>query len=196
MKKTILKLGLGGLLAASALIPGEALLRCSSVTLAADTPKITAPAETKTIQGKIANISQKAKTLALSTADGQFFLMKFTDATVFKGGAAADFKEDEAIVALYTIVGNENIASSIEKDVVKLPEGITEIKTAELAKRLTGDGNAVIIDSRPAVKFDEGHIPGAVSIPLAKLMAAGDDGAKLLAPYQDRQLIFYCGGST
>ena len=196
MKKTILKLGLGALLAANALIPGEAMLPYSGVILAADTPKITAPAETKTIQGKIANISQKAKTLALATADGQFFLMKFTDATVFKDGAATDLKEDEAIVALYTMAGDENIASSIEKDVVKLPEGITEIKTAELAKRLAGDGNAIIIDSRPAVKFDEGHIPGAMSIPLAKLMAAGDDGAKLLAPYQDRQLIFYCGGST
>lgn len=197
MKKTILKLGLGGLLTASALIPGEAMLPYSGMVLAADPPTITAPAETKTIQGKIANISQKAKTLALATADGQFFLMKFTDATVFKGGAATDFKEDEAIVALYTMAGDENIAASIEKDVVKLPEGIAEIKTAELAKRLTtGDANTVIIDSRPAVKFDEGHIPGAVSIPLAKLMAAGDDGAKLLAPYQDRQLIFYCGGST
>lgn len=196
MKKTILQLGLGGLLAAGALIPGEAMLPFAGVVLAADAPKITAAAETKTIQGKIANISQKAKTLALATADGQFFLMKFTDATVFKGGGATDFKEDEAIVAVYAMAGDENIATSIEKDVVKLPEGITEIKTEELAQRLASDDSAVIIDSRPAVRYDEGHIPGALSIPLAKLMAAGDDGAKLLAPYKDRQLIFYCGGST
>lgn len=196
MNRTILQLGLGGLLAAGLLIPGEAMLPCAGTIQAADGPTVSVPAETKTIQGKIANISQKAKTLALATADGQFFLMKFTDATVFKDGTAADFKEDEAILAMYHVVGNENIAASIEKDVVKLPEGITEVKTAELAKRLADGSKMVLIDSRPAVKYDEGHIPGAISIPLAKLVAAGDDGAKLLAPYQDRQLIFYCGGST
>ena len=195
MKKTILKLGLGALLAANALILSEAILPSSGLILAAEKAATTAPAETKTVQGKIANISQKAKTIALATADGQFFLMKFTDTTTFGGGAAADFKEDEAIIAQYTEVGGENFATSIEKDVIKLPEGVEEIKTEELAK-LVGGGKAVIIDSRPAAKYDEGHIPGAISIPLAKLMAENDGGTKLLAPYQDRQLVFYCGGST
>ncbi len=194
MKKTILKIGLAALLAANAWIPGETLPAGTKPALAAEPAKTTAAAETTTIQGKISNISQKAKSIALATADGQFFLLKFTDATTFSG-EATDFKEDEAIIAKYTVTGGENIATSIEKDLIKLPEGVEEIKTEALAK-LVGEGKAIIVDSRPAPKYDEGHIPGAISIPLAKLMAAGEEGAKLLAPYQDRQLVFYCGGST
>lgn len=197
MKKTFLKLGLGALLTATALIQSEAAIPFAGVALAADAATTTTPAKAQTIQGKIANISQKAKTIALSTKEGEFFLMKFTDATVLKGvGSADEFKEDEAIVALYTTSGGENIATSLEKDVVKLPEGIQEIKTEELAGLLAAEKNLVIIDSRPAVKYDEGHIPGAVSIPFAKLVTMGDEGAQLLARYQDRQLVFYCGGST
>jgi predicted sulfurtransferase len=198
MKKTFLKLGLGALLATNALLYGEAVVPFTGVVLAAEaTGQAATPAEAKTIQGKIANISQKAKTIALSTPDGQFFLMKFTDATILKDvESAADFKEDEAIIALYTISDGENIATSLAKDVVKLPEGIKEIKTDELAGLLSTDKNVVIVDSRPTARFDDGHIPGAVSIPFADLVAKGDEGAKLLAPFQDRQLVFYCGGST
>ena len=197
MKKTALKLGLGTLLAANALILGEAFIPFTNVVLAANTATVTAPAEVQSVQGKIANLSQKAKTIALSTQDGGFFLLKFTDATVFKGmDSAAELKEDEAIIALYTTIGGENIATSLEKDVVKLPEGIREIKTAELAGLVSDNKNPVIIDSRPRVKYDEGHIPGAVSIPFSKLVTMGDKGATLLTPYKDRQLIFYCGGST
>lgn len=197
MKKTFLKLGLGALLTANALILSEAPLPFTGVVLAADAAQVSTPTEAKTIQGKIANISQKAKTIALSTKDGEFFLMKFTDATILKGAGSADeFKEDETIIALYTTAGDENIAVSLEKDVVKLPEGIQEIKTEELAGLISAEKNVVIIDSRPAVRYDEGHIPGAVSIPFAELVTMGDEGAKLLAQYQDRQLIFYCGGPT
>lgn len=197
MRKTILKIGLGALLAAHTLILGEAFLPCSTPLLAAEATGTAATAEAKTIQGKIANISQKAKTIALSTADGQFFLMKFTDATTFTGGEAKDFKEDEAIVAQYAVAEGENIATSIAKDVIKLPEGIKEIKTDELVKLLADDTKALVIDSRPTVKYDEGHIPGAISVPLAKLVSVGEnEAAKLLEKYQDRQLIFYCGGST
>lgn len=198
MKKKFLTLGLGALLASNTLLYGEAAIPFTGVVFAAEAAvQSAAPAEARTVQGKIANISQKAKTLALSTPDGQFFLMKFTDATILKGvESAADFKEEEAIIALYTTTDGENIATSLEKDVVKLPEGIKEIKTDELAGLLSADKNAVIVDSRPTARFDEGHIPGAVSIPFADLVAKGDEGAKLLAQYQDRQLVFYCGGST
>lgn len=198
MKKKFLQLGLGALLAANTLLYGEAVIPFTGMALAAEAAEQAAtPAEAKTIQGKIANISQKAKTIALSTPDGQFFLMKFTDTTILKGvESATEFKVDEAIIALYTTIAGENIATSLEKDVVKLPEGIKEIKTDELAGLLSADKNVVIVDSRPTVRFDEGHIAGAVSIPFADLVAKGDEGAKLLARYQDRQLVFYCGGST
>lgn len=197
MKKTLMKLGFGALLTANALILSEAVLPFTGFALAADTVKVAEPAEAKSIQGKIANISQKAKTLALATSEGGFFLMKFTDDTVLKGvGSAAEFKEEEAVVALYTTINGENIATSLEKDVIKLPEGVKEVKTDELVKLLASDKNVVVVDARPTIRYDEGHIPGSVSIPFATLVTMGEEGAKLLAPYQGKHLVFYCGGPT
>lgn len=197
MKKTLIKLGFGALLSANALILSEAVLPFTGCILAADKANVTESTEAKSIQGKIANISQKAKTLALATSDGGFFLMKFTDDTVLKGvGSAAEFKEEEAVVALYTTVNGENIATSLEKDVIKLPEGVKEVKTDELVKLMADDKNVVVIDARPKIKYDEGHIPGSVSIPFATLVTMGEEGAKLFAPYQGKHLVFYCGGPT
>jgi predicted sulfurtransferase len=197
MTKTLMMLGLGVLLTANALLQSEAVMPFAGVAIAADTAKVAAPSEAKSIQGKIANISQKAKTIALSTSEGGFFLMKFTDNTVLKGVASTDeFKEEEAVVALYMTIDGENIATSLEKDVVKLPEGVKELKTEELVDLMASNKNIVIVDARPAIKYDEGHIPGSVSIPFAKLVTMGDEGAKLFAPYQGKPLVFYCGGPT
>ncbi len=45
-----------------------------------------------------------------------------------------------------------------------------------------------LIDARPAVKYEEGHVPGAISIPKPLLSQNLDKLAK------DKLLIFYCGG--
>ena len=45
-----------------------------------------------------------------------------------------------------------------------------------------------LIDARPAVKFEEGHVPGAINIPKPLLTKNLDQLAK------DKLLIFYCGG--
>jgi len=50
--------------------------------------------------------------------------------------------------------------------------------------------DVTIIDSRPARKYDEGHIPGAINIPDTLF----DRKAGLLPQDKDRLLIFYCGG--
>lgn len=45
-----------------------------------------------------------------------------------------------------------------------------------------------LIDARPAVKFESGHVPGALNIPKPLLSQNLDKLAK------DKMLIFYCGG--
>jgi predicted sulfurtransferase len=145
----------------------------------------------------ISNISQKAKTIALTQKDKSFFLVKFTDQTELKGVASTkEFKEGEAIVVNYTTVNGENVATSLAKALVKLPKGLKEIKTKELAELIKSNKDLVVIDSRPGARYDENHIPGAVSIPYSELLKKGDDGAKLLEKYKDKQLVFYCGGNT
>jgi predicted sulfurtransferase len=197
MKKTVLKLGLSALLATNLLVLAETVPGFNGVVFAADATKVAMPAEAKGIKGKISNISQKAKTIALSNKDASFFLVKFTDETELKGVASTkEFKEGEAIIVKYTVANGENIATSLEKALVKLPKGLKEIKTNELVDLLKSNKDLVVVDSRPKVKYDESHIRGAISIPYSKLVKMGDDGAKLLDKYKDRQLAFYCGGST
>lgn len=198
MKKTILKLGLSALLATNLLLLSGMVPEVNSLAFAADAAKVADAADTQSVKGNITNISQKAKTIALAKSDKSFFLLKFTDDTALKGAASTkEFKEGEAILVKYKEVNGENIATLLEKAVFKLPAGMKEIKTEELAKMLSaGKDDLVVIDARPTAKYDESHIRGAVSIPYSKLVKLGDDGAKLLEKYKDKQLIFYCGGTT
>lgn len=197
MKKTVLKLGLCALLATNLLLMGEAITGESSSVFAAGSATAETENQAQKVKGKITNISQKAKTIALARKDKSFFLLKFTGETELKGvQSAKEFKVGEAIVVNYTTQDGENIATSLEKALVKLPAGLKEVKTKELAELVASNKDIVIVDARPAVKFAESHIPGAVSIPYSKLVKMGDDGSKLLEKYQDKQLVFYCGGST
>lgn len=195
MKKGVLKAGLTSLLAVNLLLAGNIMQPTEGFVFAAETQK--AQAEMQKVKGKITNISQKAKTIALSKSDQSFFLLKFSDDTTLKGAASTkEFEVGEAILVHYTTVGDENVATSIEKAIVKLPKGVKEIKTDELAKLMESDKNLVIVDARPPIKYAESHIPSSVSIPFSKLVKMGDDGSQLFDKYKDKQLVFYCGGPT
>lgn len=197
MKKTFLKLGLCALLATNVFILSEAVPGFNGVVFAADTAKATTPANEQIVKGKISNISQKAKTIALTKSDSSFFLVKFTEETKVKGvESIKNLNVEEPIIVNYSVVNGENIATSLELVHATLPTGTKEIKTKELAELLKSKNDLLVIDSRPAIKYDESHIPGSISIPYAKIVKMGDDGAKLLEKYKDRQLVFYCGGST
>ncbi|QIZ77277.1 rhodanese-like domain-containing protein [Ferrimonas lipolytica] len=64
------------------------------------------------------------------------------------------------------------------------------LTTAEVMNILAGADadNYVLIDSRPATKFLAGHVPGAISIPKAKMQQ------QLATLPKDKTLVFYCGG--
>ena len=96
----------------------------------------------------------------------------------------------------YKTVGADNIATYIKKALVKLPAGVTEIKTAELAALIAKgpvDGKYCLIDARPAKIAAAAHIPTAISIPVNVLKEKGE---KLLPCDKDKLIIFYCGGPT
>lgn len=50
--------------------------------------------------------------------------------------------------------------------------------------------NFVLVDSRPAKSYQEGHINGAINVPTAQF----DKFQQLLPEDKDKLLIFYCGG--
>ena len=51
-------------------------------------------------------------------------------------------------------------------------------------------GNFMLIDSRPPIRYFEGHIPGAVMMPFPKM----PDMMGKLPKDKNTPLIFYCGG--
>lgn len=55
-------------------------------------------------------------------------------------------------------------------------------------ERLVEAGKVLLIDVRPAIEYEHGHIPGAVSIPVDELMA------RLIELPRDRPIVAYCRG--
>ena len=68
-----------------------------------------------------------------------------------------------------------------------LGEDVEAIGREELIARL-GRGDVVLIDVRPGVEFEAGHIEGARSIPLDELQA------RLAELPADREVVAYCRG--
>lgn len=76
-----------------------------------------------------------------------------------------------------------------------LAAGAPETIDGPTLRRRMADGTAVLIDVRPAGEHRAGHIPGALSIPLATLEAAlMDPGAALGRLPADALLVATCRG--
>jgi rhodanese-related sulfurtransferase len=61
------------------------------------------------------------------------------------------------------------------------------VTVEELQIRLR-QGDAILIDARPAVEYQAGHLPGALSMPVAAVAQA------LTSLPDDKQIVAYCRG--
>lgn len=149
------------------------------------------------IKGKVKAVSNKAKTLSVTVKGKGVVMLKFNDATEFVNfKKTKEIKPPTAVVVKYKTVGPDNIATYVKKALVKLPAGVTEIKTDELAALVAKGpvaGDYYLVDARPAKVASAQHIPTAVSIPVNVLKK---NGKKLLPSDKNKLLIFYCGGPT
>lgn len=66
--------------------------------------------------------------------------------------------------------------------------GLEPVSRKELLKRLRSGDQLVVLDVRPKDEFDAGHLPGAVSIPLAELER------RLRQVPKNRDIVAYCRG--
>jgi rhodanese-related sulfurtransferase len=69
--------------------------------------------------------------------------------------------------------------------------GVARVSPAD-ARALATDGRAVLVDIRDSSAYENAHIAGAVSLPLAVLDAAGGEVPPALAPPRDRLVVLYC----
>ncbi|MBI1849309.1 MAG: rhodanese-like domain-containing protein [Planctomycetes bacterium] len=66
-----------------------------------------------------------------------------------------------------------------------------EITVDDLRRRV-GRPGFVLVDVLPHASFVEGHIPGAVNLPIAELRAR----ASVVLPDPSAEIAVYCGGPT
>ena len=149
------------------------------------------------VKGQVKAVTNKAKTVSVNVKNKGVMLFKFNDGTKFINFTKTkEIKYPTAVVVKYKVEGPDNIALSIKKALVSLPNGVTQIKTDEVAALVEKGpkaGNYFLVDARPATVASAGHIPTAVSIPVNELKKKG---AKLLPSDKNKLLIFYCGGPT
>lgn len=156
----------------------------------------------QTVRGKLVSVSENFKSLNV-TVGPVVWIVKYDDSLKVKEGqkysgpeTLKTIKKDHEILVTYT--GDESRAMATQvavKQPFKVPAE-QQISLEEL-KRLVADGpekgGFTLIDSRPAANFAEGHIPGAVSLPFAKL---SELAPKLLPADKAAPIIFYCAGET
>lgn len=145
------------------------------------------------VAGDFDSLSDKAKTIQVDLGDRKQ-LMKFTDQTTVKNvPAIKDLKKPIPVKVTYQKVGDEFVAKEISaKPQIKVPDDKV-ISTEDLKKLVAmgpEKGKYTLVDSRPPVKYEEGHIPTAILMPFAQMADMTDK----LPKDKNALLIFYCDG--
>jgi hypothetical protein len=143
-------------------------------------------------KGVIGDVSKKAKTISISVGPegkAETMLVLFDDKT-----AGIEFaKKGDSVTIAYEMRDKVAHAVSIKPNLAKLPQGVTEIKTAELQDLVAKKTDMLLADCRPEARYAQSHLPGAVSISVDKL---AKEQAAVLPKEKDKLLVFYCGGPT
>jgi rhodanese-related sulfurtransferase/biotin operon repressor len=93
------------------------------------------------------------------------------------------------LVAALCAVGERHAAAvqAVVSDYFDARDALEAVPFATLEQRMT-DGLVTLVDVRPSDEFADGHIPGALNIPLAELKARLDE------LQSDTDIVAYCRG--
>jgi hypothetical protein len=149
----------------------------------------------KVLRGTLGGVSGKAGTIQIQVGSAAW-LVKFDDDTKLIGTEKFSKipKEKEIAVSYVEKDGGPYAASVSVKPPAKLPEEklIKVDELAELVEVGPEKGNFLLVDSRPAPRYHEGHLPGAISIYDAEF----DKMTDKLPKEKDALVVFYCAGVT
>ena len=154
--------------------------------------------EVLSVKGKVLSFANpdQSKSISVAIPKKGIMVFKYDNSTEFGNFKYITELKGSGIKIKYKTEGTANIATVITKAYVKLPKGVREIKTGEVASIIQMGpivGKYTLVDARPVSKYGEGHIPSSMSIPVAKFKQMGQE---LLSSDKDRHIIFYCGGPT
>jgi hypothetical protein len=145
------------------------------------------------VTGTFKSRSNKAKTIQVRV-NNRMELLKFTPETTIENVPNIKaLKEPMPLMVHYKKVGDDLVATDIVvKPKMEVPkEQLIEVK--ELSKLVAmgpEKGGYMLIDSRPGIKFNAGHIPTSLSIPFPKMKKMKDT----LPKDKNTLVIFYCEG--
>lgn len=142
------------------------------------------------IVGKIQSISQGSKVIQyLNPKTKEVTVLKFTDQTQLVD--AASFKDLTVDTKFKATVDQNNVASKIERVLVKLPAD--KVIDTDTLYDMLDDGQPVFVgDARPKPIYDVGHIPTSKATPSDKLK----ENINWLPQDKNALIVFYCGGVT
>ena len=145
------------------------------------------------LAGNFKSRSNKAKSIQVKIGN-RMELVKYTPSTEVKNvPSIKSLKEPIPIRVHFKRVGPDLVATKIvAKPKMEVPAKQL-ISTQELTRLVAlgpDKGQYTLVDSRPGIKYQAGHIPTAVSIPFPKMKKRKDK----LSKDKNRLLIFYCEG--
>ncbi len=153
-----------------AVVMAAGLFLLSSTATAQKRPQI-APlciqchkADEKSLWGNFGAVAMRAETVQVAIG-ADHWVVKFNPDTVKVIGAEAIGKIPAGREIRVSLTEKDGVlfAESIKvKPPIKVPD--EKLVNVEKMARLVERGNFVLVDSRPAARYHEGHIPGAISI--------------------------------
>lgn len=177
----------------TALLVGGPVGTAGQASASAPAPQA-AQSENK-LTGAVTGVSNKAKTIAIEVS-GKTEMFRFDDNTT----GMKEAKAGERVDVFFEMRDGERFATDVKLKLVSAPAGTSEIFSAEVAELIAKGpekGNYLLVDTRPAPRYHEGHLPTAVSIPDTVIAEKGDEAfPEHVRANKNITLIFYCGGYT
>ncbi|MCF8034713.1 MAG: rhodanese-like domain-containing protein [Desulfarculaceae bacterium] len=146
------------------------------------------------VAGDFQSRSNKAKSISVMVAPGKTIILKFTPQTKVENvPSIKKLKKPIPVRVSYVKQGSDLVATEIvAKPQIKVPEkqvmGVKELSA--LVAKGPEKGGYTLVDSRPPIRYYEGHIPGAVMMPFPKM----PEMMGKLPKDKSALVIFYCQG--
>ena len=100
---------------------------------------------------------------------------------------------DHGAVVTYAMRGTDPWALEITPKIAALPEGAVEMKEPELKALMQGNTPFTLVDARPARRYAQAHLQGALNLPVDEFAARAAD---VLPADKDDLVVLYCGGPS
>ncbi len=169
----------------------------------AERPTVLAPCkqchqpEKDLVRGTLVSVSEKFKTINVQVGQKLVWIINYGDDLKIVGAdKLASVAKDKEIGIRFT--GDEKkpyaVSLTVKPPAKVAPEKLVSLDEMKKFVDMGPEkGGYLLVDSRPKPRFNEGHIPHAVSLDNAKFDELKD---KILPKEKDKIIIFYCGGVT